>query len=60
MVRGRRTVGPIDTVEALALGPLDPEGDGGDADAELAGDFSERLTFADSGYHGPTTLDLTL
>ena len=59
-VRGRGAVGPIDAVEALVLGPLDPEGDGGDADAELAGHFAERPALADGGYHGSTTLALTL
>jgi hypothetical protein len=60
VVRGGGAIGPIDTAEALAFAPLDPEGDGGDANAEVAGDFAERLAFADGGYHGPTTLGLTL
>jgi hypothetical protein len=42
------------------LGPLHPEGDGGDADAELAGDGPQGLAIADSGYQGATTLGLTL
>jgi hypothetical protein len=59
-VWGRGAVGPIDTVEALPFGSVNPEGDGGDADAKLACDFAKRLALADSGSDGPTTLRLTL
>ena len=60
LVRGVRAVGPIDVIEALALGTLDPVRNRGDADSELTGDGTQGPATADSGYHGPATLDLTL
>ena len=60
VVRGTGTVGPVDAVEALAFGPLHPEGDGGDADAESASDGAPGLACADGGYQGTTALGLTL
>jgi len=58
-VRRAGAVEPIDAVQALALGALNPEGDGSDADAELSGDGAVGLAFADGGNHASTTLHLT-
>ena len=59
-VRRAGAVEPIDAVQALLLGALNPEGDGSDADAELRGDGAEELTVADGGNHSSATLRLTL
>jgi hypothetical protein len=52
----RGSVGPIDTVEALALGPSQPTKDGSGTDRELEGDLVERGSAAHSGNHVATTL----
>ena len=36
-----RAIGPIDAIQPLAFGPLDPVGNRGDADSELAGDGTQ-------------------
>jgi len=53
----RGSVGPIDTVEALAFGPSHPTKDGSGTDRELEGDLVERSSAAHSGNHVATTLD---
>jgi hypothetical protein len=59
-VWGGRSIGPIDPIQTLAVGPLDPEGDRGDADVELLSHCSQRLPAANRRYHVPTLLQLTL
>ena len=60
VARGAGAVGPVNTVEALALGAPHPEGDGGKADAEAARDGARGLAGAGRGYQGTTALGLTL
>ena len=60
LVRSVRVIRPVHAIQALAFGPLDPVGDGGDADAEVPGDDSQGLAAPDSGYHGSTPLRLSL
>jgi hypothetical protein len=50
------SVGPIDAVEALALGPSHPTKDGSGADPELKSDLVERSSAAHSGHHVATAL----
>src|SRR5512147_379004 len=52
---GSRTLVPIDAIQPLALGPLDPVMNGVRAHAEPAGDRAERSTTAGGGDHGTTT-----
>ena len=57
---GARAIGPVDAIEALAFGPLDPVRDGGHADAELTGNGTQGLAAPDGGDHGSTPLRLSL
>jgi len=50
VVRYRRSIGPIDPIEALALGPSHPAEDSGRADTELPGNLVERAAAANGGY----------
>ena len=59
LVWGVRVIGPVHAVQTLAFGPRDPVGDGGDADAKLAGDGTQRLASSDCGYHVSTPLRLS-
>jgi len=59
-VRRVRVVGPIDAIQALPFGPLDPGGHRGTPDAEGVGHGTQRLATADSAHPGPATRGLTL
>jgi hypothetical protein len=54
-----RSIRPIDPIQTLAFGPLDPEGYRDDANVELLRHRSQRLSTADRRYHVPTPLQLT-
>ncbi len=60
LVRGVRAIRPVHAIQALALAPLDPVRDGGDANAEAAGDETQGLAASDGGYHGSTPRRLSL
>ena len=60
LVRSVRAIRPVHAIQPLALGPLDPVRNGGDTNAEAAGDNAQGLAAPDSGYHGSTTLGLPL
>jgi hypothetical protein len=60
MVRGTGAIGPIDAVEALPSGALDPGGDRGNTDAEASCDGTQCLPSSDGGYHVSAALLLTL
>ena len=51
-----RSIGPIDAVEALAVGPVDPNLDRPQADPELAGHGAQGLALAHGGHQGPALL----
>ena len=59
LLGGARAIGPIHAIQARALGPLDPVGNRGEPDAELAGHRTPGLATANGGYHGTTTCGLT-
>jgi hypothetical protein len=59
-VRRTRTVREVQPIQALALGPLDPVSHRRHRDAELLGNRTQRLATTHGGYHGSTTLGLTL
>ena len=50
-----RPIGPIDAVQALAVGVVDPMVDRRGAHVELAGDLVVRAAAADGLDHGPAT-----
>jgi hypothetical protein len=60
LVGSTRAIRPIDAVQALALGPLDPKGYRRHTDAVLLGDRSKRLATPNGVYQGSTTRDLPL
>jgi hypothetical protein len=60
LVRAARAVGPIDAIQALAFGPLDPVRHGGNADAEPPGNGMQGLAATGGGDHGSPPLRLTL
>ncbi len=60
LVRRTGAIGPINAVQPLPGGPLNPVGDRGDTDAEPASDDTQWLTAADGSYHVSATLLLTL
>jgi hypothetical protein len=53
-------IGPIDAVQPLPVGTLDPECDRGDTDAEPTSDRTQWLASTDGVYHVSATLLLTL
>ena len=57
---GPRTIGPIDAIQPLAFGPLDPVMNCVRAHAELAGDLAERSPSSDGSDHGATAGGLTV
>ena len=60
VTRTPRAILPIDAIQPLALGPLDPALDGVRAHAELAGHYAERTTASHGRDHGPTAGRLTV
>src|SRR5262249_40588085 len=52
-VPGARPIGPVDLVEAAAVGVADPAIDGRSAHVELPGDLLLRLTAPNGLDHGP-------
>src|SRR5512142_111960 len=60
VTRTPRAIVPIDAIQPLAFGPLDPVMDSVRAHAELADDLAERSTAADGSDHGPTAGGLTV
>jgi hypothetical protein len=54
------SIGPIDTVEALAVGPRDPDLDGAEADVKLSRHDTQRLTLPHGGHHSPALLLLAV
>jgi hypothetical protein len=55
-----RAIGPIDAVQALAFGTLDPEGNRGNTDTELTSDGTKRQASSNGSYHVSATLLLML
>jgi hypothetical protein len=48
-----RSIGPIDTVQAFAVGTCDPDLDGAEADMELSRHGTQRLALSDGGDQSP-------
>src|SRR5262245_62473666 len=60
VVRRVRPIGPIDAIEALALGTANPQQHGGGADAESCGHATQRTPPANGGYHVTTPVRLAV
>ena len=59
-VWGGRSIGPIDPIQTLPFGPLDPEGYRGDANVKVLSHCSQRLPSASRSHHVSALLQLTL
>jgi hypothetical protein len=55
-----RPIGPIDTVQAFAVGTRHPDLDGAEADMELSSHDTQRLTLSHGGHHSPALLLLAV